>query len=107
MECVFPIVIWSLLRVGQYRYDHHHDDAPHFTFTDEPYKDSDREKQKIEAKIKKMRSSTSCWRSNNNDGERLKEYLASRDKMNEVITKIFKVGCVLDGHFVRISHGAV
>ena len=79
------MVIWSVLRVGQYRYDDHQDDAPHFTFTDERYKDSDREKQKIEAKIKKMRSSTSCWRSNNNDGERLKEYLASRDKMNEVL----------------------
>ena len=69
-------------------------------FVHQRHKDSDREKQKIEAKIKKMRSSTSCWRSNNNDGERLKEYLASRDKMNEVITKIF----ILQGPSHRRNH---
>ena len=30
VECVFPMVIWSEFRLGQYRVDDHREDAPHF-----------------------------------------------------------------------------
>ena len=29
--CVFPMVIWSEFRMGQYRHDDHREDAPYFT----------------------------------------------------------------------------
>ena len=51
------------------------------------YVESDKEKLKVEAKIKKMRNPRNCFSSNNNNGDRLDEYLASREKMNEVSMK--------------------
>ena len=46
-----------------------------------------------------MRNSTSCWRSNNNDEERLNEYISSRDEMNEVKSEKnhYKQRCGNDG----------
>ena len=31
MGCISPMVIWSELRIGQYKHDGYRDDAPHFT----------------------------------------------------------------------------
>ena len=48
------------------------------------YIEAKKEKQKVEAKIEKMRNSNSCFGAKRDCTEKLDHYLASRDKMEEV-----------------------